>query len=73
MNFKGDLKAGEKALEIIAKVRQFKTKEQKSLKVEVNLVIEKKFETRLKEFIDDLKSVCNAKIEFGNEFKISFI
>jgi len=70
---KGSLENGERAIEIISKVRQFKTKNNKSLKVEVNLVIEKKFETSLKEFLDDLKSVCNAKIEFGNEFKISFI
>jgi len=72
-NVKGDLKAGEKAIEIISKVRQFKTKNNKSLKEEVKLVIEKKFEKDLKEFLDDLKAVCKAEISFGKKFEISFV
>ncbi|MFH1839924.1 MAG: valine--tRNA ligase [Nanoarchaeota archaeon] len=69
----GDLKAGDKAIEIISKVRQFKTSNQKSLKEEVKLVIEKKFEKDLKDFLDDLKSVCKAEISFGKKFEISFV
>lgn len=72
-NLKGDLKDGEKAVEIITKVRQFKTKHKKSLKEEVNLVLDKKLEKSLKPFLKDLEAVCNTKIEFGKQFKISFI
>jgi len=72
-NVKGDLKSGEKAIEIISKVRQFKTKHNKSLKEKVNLVLDKKLEKDLKVFLKDLKAVCNADIEFGIKFKISFI
>ncbi len=65
--------AGDKAIEIIAEVRKFKTQHQKSLKTEINLVLDKKDEKLLKPFLEDLKAVTYAKkIDFGAKFSISF-
>jgi len=58
---------GDEALKIISDVRKFKADNQKSLKEEVKLIIDKKLEV----FKEDLESVCNAKISFG-KFKVGF-
>jgi valyl-tRNA synthetase len=60
-------KLGDEALNVISDVRKFKADNQKSLKEEVKLTIDKKLEI----FKEDLESVCNAKINFGN-FKVEF-
>jgi len=60
-------KLGDEALKIISDVRKFKADNQKSLKEEVKLTIDKNLES----FKDDLESVCNAKISFG-KFKVEF-
>ena len=62
---------GDKAMEIITKVRQFKSQNQKSLKTPVILTIDKKEHDELKEFMKDLKAVTNAEIREG-KFSIQF-
>ena len=63
---KNALEAGNAAIDIITKVRQFKSKEGKSLKTEIILGIDKNQEKILKPVLDDLRAVCNAKeISFG--------
>lgn len=55
---------------MIGKVRQYKTKNQKSMKTGVKLTLDKK---ELKQVIDDLKAVTNAtETSFGKTLKISF-
>ena len=61
-------KLGDEALKIISDVRKFKADNQKSLKEEVKLTIDKNLES----FKDDLESVCNAKVSFG-KFKVEFL
>ncbi|MFA5176491.1 MAG: valine--tRNA ligase [Candidatus Nanoarchaeia archaeon] len=64
---------GDLVLEIINEVRQFKTKNNKSMKEPVIITIEKKNEKVIKEFYDDLKAVTSAKdIKFGDKLKIEF-
>ena len=66
-------KSGERVLEIIKLARQFKSKNNKSLKAEIDLVLEKTDEKLLKNMIPDLKSTVNARtINFGN-FEIKFV
>ncbi len=69
-----DNKLEEKAefiINIISEVRQFKNKNQKSLKTPVNLNLIKNPAIQL--FLDDLKSTTNAQtIIQGNKFKITF-
>ena len=63
-------KIGDKAIDIISKVRQYKTQNQKSMKTEVKLTPGEK---DLKQVLDDLKAVTNAsEINFGKTLKISF-
>jgi len=65
--------AGDKAIEIITQVRQFKTKNNKSLKEPIRLTIEKTLEKELKPFLEDIKAVTTAKeITFSDKFSISF-
>ena len=60
---------GDKAVDIIAKVRQEKTQKQKSMKAEVKLVIDLK---ELEPVLDDIKAVTNAtEIEFGKNLEIN--
>jgi len=69
---KNALEAGNAAIDIITKVRQFKSKEGKSLKTEIILGIDKNQEKILKPVLDDLRAVCNAKkISFG-KFSVEF-
>ena len=64
-------KEGDEIIDIISKVRQFKTSNQKSLKEEITLTIQMKFSNS--RFLSDLKSVTNAReIKFGNELKTEF-
>jgi valyl-tRNA synthetase len=61
---------GDLTVKIISDVRKFKTSKGKSLKEEVNLVLNKKDKIKLKDVLEDLKAVCNADICFGDKFKI---
>lgn len=66
-------KMGDYCIDVISKVRQFKTKHKKSLKEPVVLTLDKKHEEELKDFILDLKAVCKAKeIKFGTKFKVQW-
>lgn len=63
-------KIGDKAMDIISKVRQYKTQNQKSMKTEVKLTIDEK---ELKPVLEDLKAVTNAvDVKFGKNLKIEF-
>ncbi len=60
-------------INIIKEVRAFKTKNNKSLKQEIELTLEKDSHAKLKHVLGDLKSVCNAKnINFSDKFEIKF-
>ncbi|MCG2718457.1 MAG: valine--tRNA ligase, partial [Nanoarchaeota archaeon] len=60
---------GDKAVDIIGKVRQEKTQNQKSMKEEVKLVLDEK---ELEIVLDDLKAVTNAtEIKFGKKLEIN--
>ena len=60
-------------INIIKEVRTFKTKNNKSLKEEVELTLEKNVHQKLQHVLADLKSVCNAKnINFGSKFEVKF-
>ncbi|MEW6295158.1 MAG: valine--tRNA ligase [Candidatus Diapherotrites archaeon] len=64
---------GEKAVELIGKVRQEKARNQKSMKAEVILSVEEKLLEELKPALEDIKAVCNAKeIRKGKEFRVEF-
>ena len=66
-------KIGERFIELLKLVRQFKSQNGKSLKAEIDLVLETKDKTLLKEVIDDLRATCNARtIEFG-KFSIKLV
>ncbi|MBU0929842.1 MAG: valine--tRNA ligase [Nanoarchaeota archaeon] len=62
-------KLGDDFINILSKVRQFKTENNKSLKEPINIILE---DNKLKETLEDLKAVSNAKIEFGKKFEIKF-
>jgi len=60
-------------LNILGKVRQEKSNAKKSMKAEIILTIEKGDYEKIKEMLDDLKSVTNAKdVKIGN-FKVEFV
>ena len=62
---------GDEVINIIAKARQFKTSNQKSLKEEIILTLPA--DLKDSEFLQDLKAVTNAKeIKFGNSLSFSF-
>ena len=58
-------------LEVISKVRQEKTKAGKPMNSEIVLTIENK--EKLKEILEDLKDVTNAKEIKKGKFKVEFI
>ncbi len=60
-------------LEIISKVRQEKSKNQKSMKAEIILTIEKQEKAKLKDVLDDLKNVCNAGEIKEGKFNVEFV
>ena len=66
-------KIGERVIEILKSVRQFKSQNGKSLKAEIDLVLDSKDKTLLKDVVDDLRATVNARaIEF-REFSIKFV
>ncbi len=74
MNNKKAEEIGDLMISIIREVRQFKSQNNKSLKAEIELTIEKKLHSKLKHILGDLKSVCNAKnIIFGDKLEIKWM
>jgi len=66
-------KIGELMLNVIKEVRAYKTKNNKSLKAEIELILSKDMHAKLKHVLADLKAVTNAKnINFGDKFDIKF-
>lgn len=64
-------KEGDDLVEILSKVRQFKTSKQKSLKQEIVLTLPTKFKNST--FLPDLRAVTNARIlNFGSKLRIQF-
>lgn len=65
----------EKLLEIISKIRQEKSKNQKPMNSEIMLELDKKDYVILKTgFLEDLKNVSNAReIKEGKEFEVRFV
>ena len=62
---------GEIIINVIKEVRSFKTKNNKSLKQEIELILEKNLHQKIKYVLADLKAVCNAKhINFGDKFEV---
>ncbi|HLD15715.1 MAG TPA: valine--tRNA ligase [Candidatus Nanoarchaeia archaeon] len=63
---------GDRFVEILNEVRRFKAKSQVSMKAEVNLILLKEDEAKLKSVMEDLKAVTYAKkISYGKELFIS--
>ncbi|MDD5649944.1 MAG: valine--tRNA ligase [Candidatus Nanoarchaeia archaeon] len=63
-------KIGDEFIEVLTKVRQFKTENNKSMKEPVNIILKG---NNLKDLVEDLKAVTSAaNITFGKEFKVSF-
>jgi len=58
---------------IISKVRKEKTKARKPMNSEIILTIDKKDKLKLKDVLDDLKSVTNSKEIKEGKFKVEFI
>ena len=60
-------KIGDRVIEVLKDVRQFKSQNGKSVKAEVDLVLDAKDKILLRDVIDDLRSTANARtIEYGN-------
>jgi valyl-tRNA synthetase len=57
-------------LDLISKIRQEKTKAQKPMNCEINLTLEKKDHDKVKELLNDLKDVTNAKEIKTGKFKV---
>ena len=60
-------------IKIIAKVRQEKTANQKAMNSEIVLTLEKKDKEKLREVLDDLKDVTNAREIKEGKFRVEFI
>ncbi len=66
-------KIGDELINLISEVRQFKSKNNKSLKEPVNITLSKSKHQELKHVLADFKAVANAKnINFEEKFEISF-
>jgi valyl-tRNA synthetase len=66
-------KIGEELIKLISEVRQFKSKNNKSLKEPINITLEKSKHQKLKHVLADFKAVTNAiNINFGEKFEIKF-
>jgi len=59
-------------LDILAKVRQEKTNNKKSMNAEIELTLRKEEQAKLGEMIEDLKDVTNATIIKEGKFKVGF-
>ena len=70
---KNDIETYNLLLEIIGKARQEKSMAKKSMKSEIRLTIEKKDKEALKEVLDDLKSVTNAREIKEGKFHVEFL
>ncbi len=70
---KSDEKIFEKLIEIIGKIRQEKTKAQKSMKAEIKLSLSKKEMVLLKPVLEDLKHVVNAREIREGKFGVEFV
>lgn len=66
-------KAGDIFVELLSKVRQFKSENQKSMKAEVSLTIEKEKLSMIREVLDDFKAVCNATEILEGNFSVKFV
>ncbi|MEW6063559.1 MAG: valine--tRNA ligase [Nanoarchaeota archaeon] len=65
---------GDLFVKILSEVRQFKTKNNKSLKEQVILTLDKKDKEKLEPVLADLKATANAKeINEGNNFEVKFV
>jgi len=60
-------------IKIISKIRQEKSKAQKSMKAEIILTLEKKDKEKLKEVLEDLKFVTSSKEIKNGKFNVEFI
>ncbi len=61
-------------IEILSRVRQEKTNNKKSMKAEVNLTLDKATMKKIKNLLEDLKDVSNAReIKEGTDFKVEFV
>ena len=65
-------KIGDATIEIVTKVRQFKSKAGKSLKTEILLTLDKKRKKTLKDVLADLKAVTNAREIKSGKFSVKF-
>ncbi len=59
-------------LDVISDVRKEKSDNQKSVKAEIILTLEKEKQEKLKDMLDDLKSVLNVKELKQGKFKVEF-
>jgi len=66
-------KKGNKFFEILGKVRQEKSKAQKSMKSEIILTIKSEDKSLIENMIPDLKAVTNSKDIKEGEFKVEFV
>jgi len=64
---------GDLFIKILSKVRQEKTKMRKPMNAEIILSLDKKNYNSLKELLEDLKDVTNAKEIKEGKFKVDFI
>ncbi|MFH1801615.1 MAG: valine--tRNA ligase [archaeon] len=60
-------------IDIIARIRAEKTKAKKPMNSEIVLTLDKKDKEKIKEILDDLKSVVNAKEIKEGKFKVEFV
>jgi len=60
-------------IKTISKVRQEKTKNRKPMNAEIELTLEKKDKTKLKDVLEDLKAVTNSKDIKEGKFKVEFV
>jgi valyl-tRNA synthetase len=60
-------------IEILGKIRQEKTNNKKAMNAEIILTIEDKDYNKLKEMLDDLKDVSNAKEIKKGKFRVEFV
>mgnify|MGYP001558749101 CR=1 FL=1 len=60
-------------IEILAKVRQEKTRNKKPMNAEIILTIEKKDKGKLKEMLEDLKAVANAREIREGKFRVESV
>jgi valyl-tRNA synthetase len=71
---KNDDEVWKKLIEVITLVRQKKSEAKKSVKVPVEIVLEKKDFDLLNSVESDLRAVLNVqKISFGKEFNVGFV